>query len=29
MLEEAGFLGDEVFEYVNERKTAIKSIKTK
>jgi Xaa-Pro aminopeptidase len=29
MLEEAGFFGDDVFEYVNERQTAIKPIKTK
>jgi Xaa-Pro aminopeptidase len=28
MLEEAGFFGDDVFEYVNERQTAIKPIKT-
>lgn len=27
MLEEAGFFGDDTFEYVNERQTAIKSIK--
>ena len=29
MLEEAGFVGDETFTYVNERQTAIKPIKTK
>jgi Xaa-Pro aminopeptidase len=29
MLEEAGFFGDGVFEYVNERQTEIKSIKVK
>lgn len=29
MLEEAGFWGDGFFEYVNERQTAIKAIKTK
>jgi Xaa-Pro aminopeptidase len=29
MLEEAGFFGDDVFEYVNERQTAIKPIKIK
>jgi Xaa-Pro aminopeptidase len=29
MLEEAGFFGDDVFEYVNERQTAIKSVKIK
>lgn len=29
MLEEAGFFGDDVFEYVNGRQTAIKPIKTK
>ena len=28
MLEEAGFFGDDVFEYINERQTAIKPIKT-
>ena len=28
MLEEAGFFGDGVFEYVNERQVAIKPIKT-
>ncbi|MFY9241894.1 MAG: M24 family metallopeptidase [Polaribacter sp.] len=28
MLEEAGFFGDDTFEYVNERQTAIKPIKT-
>jgi len=27
MLEEAGFFGDDIFEYVNERQTAIKPIK--
>ncbi|MFK8059254.1 MAG: M24 family metallopeptidase [Polaribacter sp.] len=29
MLEEAGFFGDNTFEYVNERQTEIKAIKTK
>ena len=29
MLEEAGFFGDGIFEYVNERQTAIIPIKTK
>ena len=29
MLEEAGFFGDDFFEYVNERQTAIKPIKAK
>jgi hypothetical protein len=29
MLEEAGFFGDDVFEYVNERQTNIKPIETK
>ena len=29
MLEEAGYFGDNTFEYVNERQTAIKPIKTK
>ena len=28
MLEEAGFFGDDVFEYVNERQTKIKAVKT-
>jgi Xaa-Pro aminopeptidase len=28
MLEEAGFFGDDVFEYVNERQTEIKAVKT-
>lgn len=28
MLEEAGYFGDDIFEYVNERQTAIKPVKT-
>ena len=28
MLEEAGFFGDNFFEYVNERQTSIKAIKS-